>query len=100
MFQSVYNVLNLLTTKSSENIYLNVSYFLQSSMAPIKWRCSIPNIPPKDIFAQIHIDFTTAQSMNKANYLFLWCTQEHSMGTTNSWDPQVPFTKSKHLDVS
>jgi hypothetical protein len=36
MFQSVYNVLNLLTTKSSENIYLNVSYFLQSSMAPIK----------------------------------------------------------------
>jgi hypothetical protein len=86
--------------KSSENIYLNVSYFLQSSMGPIKWKCNVFTIPPKDIFAQNHIDFTMAQSMNEANYLFLWYTQEHSMGTTDSWDSKVPFTKSKHLNVS
>jgi len=41
-----------------------------------------------------------AQNMNEANYLFLWYTQEHSMGTTDSWDSKVPFTKSKHLGVS
>jgi hypothetical protein len=86
--------------KSSENIYVNVSYFLQSSMGPIKWRCSTPNIPPKDIFAQIHIDFTMVQSMNEANYLFLCCIQEHFVGITNSWDSQIPFTESKHLGVS
>jgi hypothetical protein len=84
--------------KPTENIYLNVSYFLQSSMGPIKWRCSIPNIPPKDYFCPNPHRFHYGLKHEWGKLLAFTSRTLH--GTTNSWDSQVLFTKSKHLGVS